>query len=180
MKDISFQGKSYFERRRKKYGDVYKTHLLGKPTIRVIGAECVKQILRGENTIVQTQWPVSTCILLGEGAISHAVGDSHITKKRAIMKAFTFDALSRYLPVIQETTRMYIRKWCTAKRILGYKQFKIMNFDLSCRLMIGFQSNETECRELMEIFETFISNIFCIPVDIKGSGFRKVGATTFE
>ncbi|XP_053406375.1 cytochrome P450 26A1-like [Mercenaria mercenaria] len=166
-------GKAYFENRRKEYGDVYKTHLLGKPTIRVIGAEGVKQILRGENTIVQTQWPVSTCILLGEGAISHAVGDSHITKKRAIMKAFTFDALSRYLPVIQETTRKYIRRWCQTKRILGYKQFKTMNFDLSCRLMIGFQGNETECQNLMQIFETFISNIFCIPVDIKGSGFRK-------
>lgn len=139
-----------------------------------MGHDNVKQILRGENTIVQTQWPVSTCVLLGEGAISHAVGEGHIIKKRAIMKAFTFDALSHYLPVIQAVTRKYIRKWCQTKRILGHREFKTLNFDLSCRLMIGLQSTELECKSLMENFETFISNIFCIPIDINGSGFRKV------
>ena len=153
---------------------MFKTHILGKPTVRVIGPHNVKQILRGENNLVATQWPRSTCILLGEGCISHASGRNHATRKKALVKTLSGSALSGYVPIIQEVTRLYIRKWCRQKCIMGCPEFKKMNFEVSSRVLVGFQMVENELESLMGVFETFISNLFSLPLNIPGFGFRRV------
>lgn len=169
-----FQSKSFFERKRRQYGDVFRTHMFGQPTIRVVGAENVKHVLRGENTLVATQWPESTRSLLGEGSLAHAIGENHVAKKRTVMKLFSFEALSSYVPVIQEVTQKYVRKWIAQGRILGCQEFKTLNFDLTCRLLLGLEMDEKECERLRKIFDIFTTNIFSLPVDVYGSGYRKV------
>ena len=134
----------------------------------------MKQILRGENTLVATQWPRSTCILLGEGCISHATGSEHAAKKKALMRTFSYAALSSYVPVAQEVTRKYVQKWCEQGNIMGCSEFKKMNFDVSSRVLVGFEMSEGELGKLMEVFETFLSNLFCLPFNIPGLGLWKV------
>lgn len=113
-------------------------------------------------------------MLLGEGSLSQTTGYCHHIRKKAVTKAFSFDAMSRYLPVIQDVTRKYIMDWCSRKRIMGHHALKIMNFDLACRLLLGFHGSDIECKELADVFEVFTANIFCIPIRIKGLGFDKV------
>lgn len=139
----------------------------------------MKQILRGENSLVTTQWPRSTCILLGEGCISHATGRQHISRKKVLMRAFSFSALSAYVPVIQQVTRSYIRKWCQETSIMGCTEFKKMNFDLSSRVVVGSSMGEVELDSLMEVFETFLANLFCLPFNVPGLGLRKVYQSCF-
>ena len=39
------QGWKFYQTRREKYGHVYKTHVLGKPTIRVWGTENIRKVM---------------------------------------------------------------------------------------------------------------------------------------
>jgi len=169
-----FQNRKFFEKKRALYGDIFRTHVFGSPSIRVVGAENVKLVLRAENTLVETLWPASIRTLIGEGSLSHARGHDHVLRKRTVMKLFSFDSLSSYVPVIQEMTQRYVQKWLASGKILGYPEFKVLNFDLSCRLLLGIELKEEECRRLMNVFDDFITNIFCLPIDVYGSGFRKV------
>ncbi|KAL0169252.1 hypothetical protein M9458_033848, partial [Cirrhinus mrigala] len=61
--------------RREKHGNVFKTHLLGKPLIRVTGAENIRKILLGEHTLV-------TRIILGPNTLVNSVGDLHKRKRK--------------------------------------------------------------------------------------------------
>ncbi|KAF4094506.1 hypothetical protein G5714_024601 [Onychostoma macrolepis] len=70
--------------RREKHGNVFKTHLLGKPLIRVTGAENIRKILLGEHSLVCTQWPQSTRIILGPNTLVNSVGDLHKRKRKGI------------------------------------------------------------------------------------------------
>lgn len=79
------QGSSFHISRREKHGNVFKTHLLGKPVIRVTGAENIRKILLGEHTLVSTQWPQSTRIILGPNTLVNSVGELH-KKKRKVSK----------------------------------------------------------------------------------------------
>ena len=171
---FAFQGTSFFDTRRAKYGNIFTTHIFGKPTVRVIGSENVKQILRGENMLVTTEWPKSTCILLGEGCISHSSGKNHMLRKKALMKILSPNALSGYVPIIQEMTRNYIWKWCKQKNILGCPELKKMNFEVSSRVLVGFDMDQTELENLSRVFDTFLSNLFALPLNIPGFGLRKV------
>ena len=162
------------QRKRNAYGNIYVTHLFGNPTVRVCGAEYVRRILRGENTLVETQWPLSTRLLLGEGSLSHARGLDHTVKKKALLKAFSSDALSSYVPVIQQITRKFIQQWIVRGRVSVCEEMKTLNFELALRVLLGADLAAAEQRRLTHVFETFMWNLFCLPLDMPGSGLRKV------
>ncbi|XP_027714385.1 cytochrome P450 26B1-like, partial [Vombatus ursinus] len=77
------QGSCFQSSRREKYGNVFKTHLLGRPLIRVTGAENVRKILMGEHHLVSTEWPRSTRMLLGPNTVANSIGDVHRNKRKA-------------------------------------------------------------------------------------------------
>ena len=168
------QGRTFFDTRREENGFVFKTHLLGKPTIRIIGATNARKILMSENSLVESQWPRSIQLLLGEGSLTLSGGKVHTIRKKAIHRAFTSDALTGYTILTQDTIRKHIRQWCQTGFILGYKEFRSLAFELSCRVLLGFEMDKEEKTRLLESFETFMSNLFSLPVCIPGLGLYKV------
>lgn len=80
---LSFmKGAGFHASRRQKYGNVFKTHLLGRPVIRVTGAENVRKVLMGEHTLVSVDWPQSTSTLLGPNSLANSIGDIHRKKRK--------------------------------------------------------------------------------------------------
>ena len=80
------QGVDFFKSRRERYGEVYKTHILGSPTIRVMGAENVRKVLMGEHNLVATWWPSSVRQIMGGGALFNSYGDAHRLRRRVTQK----------------------------------------------------------------------------------------------
>lgn len=68
--------------KRRKYGFIYKTHLFGRPTVRVMGADNVRRILLGEHRLVSVQWPASVRTILGSGCLSNLHDSSHKQRKK--------------------------------------------------------------------------------------------------
>ncbi|GLD67905.1 cytochrome P450 26B1-like protein [Lates japonicus] len=75
-------GSGFHASRRQKYGNVFKTHLLGRPLIRVTGAENVRKVLMGEHTLVTVDWPQSTSTLLGPNSLANSIGDIHRKRRK--------------------------------------------------------------------------------------------------
>uniref|UniRef100_U3JZP7 Cytochrome P450 family 26 subfamily C member 1 n=1 Tax=Ficedula albicollis TaxID=59894 RepID=U3JZP7_FICAL len=78
------QGSRFHSSRRERYGNVFKTHLLGRPVVRVTGAENIRKILLGEHTLVSTQWPQSTHIILGSHTLLSSTGELHRQRRKGI------------------------------------------------------------------------------------------------
>lgn len=68
--------------KRRKYGFIYKTHLFGRPTVRVMGADNVRRILLGEHRLVSVHWPASVRTILGSGCLSNLHDSSHKQRKK--------------------------------------------------------------------------------------------------
>lgn len=84
-----FQGAGFHASRRQKYGNVFKTHLLGRPLIRVTGAENVRKVLMGEHSLVTVDWPQSTSTLLGPNSLANSIGDIHRKRRKVHIQLFT-------------------------------------------------------------------------------------------
>ncbi|XP_030058884.1 cytochrome P450 26C1 isoform X2 [Microcaecilia unicolor] len=87
------QGSDFHSSRREKYGNVFKTHLLGKPVIRVTGAENIRKILLGEHNLVRAQWPQSTQIILGSNTLLSSIGEFHRQRRKGIKARDTLHEL---------------------------------------------------------------------------------------
>ncbi|RUS78442.1 hypothetical protein EGW08_013788 [Elysia chlorotica] len=170
---LVFQGPKFFDGRRERYGSVYKTHLLGSPLIRVSGPDNVRKILLSENKLVTVYWPSSVRALLGEGTVSSAMGNLHRTRRKALQRAFCYEALSEYLPVMQKVVRDHIRRWCLEKVVRGYQECKNMTFAVSAETLAGFDMDSEKYRSLVHVFDVFADNLFCLPYHVPGLGFSK-------
>lgn len=67
----------FAEKRHQKYGPIFKTQLLGRPTVFLIGAEANRFLLTHENQYFSANWPRSTSTLLGPASLSVQVGAEH-------------------------------------------------------------------------------------------------------
>ncbi|XP_071250847.1 cytochrome P450 26A1 [Salvelinus alpinus] len=173
---LLLQRRKFLRMKRQKYGCIYRTHLFGNPTVRVMGANNVRHILLGEHKLVAVQWPASVRTILGSNTLSNMHGTQHKNKKKAIMRAFSRDALEHYIPVIQEEVRSAVREWLQKDSdVLVYPEMKRLMFRIAMRILLGFDPEQiqTDEHELVEAFEEMIKNLFSLPVDVPFSGLYR-------
>ncbi|KAG9341822.1 hypothetical protein JZ751_018544, partial [Albula glossodonta] len=169
-----FQGSRFHISRREKYGNVFKTHLLGKPVIRVTGAENIRKILLGEHNLVCTQWPQSTRIILGPNTLVNSIGDLHKQKRKILAKVFSRGALETYIPRLQDVVKSEIAKWCSEPGSVNvYTAAKSLTFRIAVQVLLGLTMEEGRISYLSKIFEQLMNNLFSLPIDMPLSGLRK-------
>ncbi|KAL7990479.1 hypothetical protein Chor_013909 [Crotalus horridus] len=171
------QGSHFHSSRRQRYGAVFKTHLLGKPVVRVSGAENVRKILLGEHSLVSAQWPLSTQILLGSHTLLNARAETHRQKRKILARVFSRAALEVYLPRIQRLVSWELRGWCRRPGpIAVYASAKALTFRIAARILLGLRLEEEQFEELSGAFEQLVENLFCLPLNVPFSGLRKESA----
>lgn len=153
---------------------MFKTHLLGKPVIRVTGADNIRKILLGEHTLVCTQWPQSTRIILGPHTLVNSVGDLHKKKRKILAKVFSRGALETYLTRLQDVVKSEIAKWCAeAGSVDVYAAARSLTFRIAVTVMLGLKLEEDHITYLSKIFDQLMNNLFSLPIDAPLSGLRK-------
>uniref|UniRef100_A0A8C5MPE2 Cytochrome P450 26A1 n=1 Tax=Leptobrachium leishanense TaxID=445787 RepID=A0A8C5MPE2_9ANUR len=169
--------KRFLEAKRRKYGRIYKTHLFGNPTVRVLGADNVRQILLGEHRLVSVRWPASVGTILGSRCLSNLHEAEHKEMKRVIMQAFSREAMETYVPLIEDEVRGAISSWLESdSSVLVYPAIKRLMFRIAMRILLGFETQEMENtldQPLVDAFEEMIKNLFSLPIDIPFSGLYR-------
>ncbi|XP_053548394.1 cytochrome P450 26A1 [Bombina bombina] len=175
--NMVLQRKKFLTLKRKQYGRIYKTHLFGTPTVRIMGAENVRQILLGEHKLVSVHWPTSVRTILGAGCLSNLHDSEHKDMKKVIMQAFSREALENYVPIIQEEMRRTIHLWLNSgPSILVYPAVKRLMFRIAMRILLGFEPHQMgseQEQQLVEAFEEMIKNLFSLPIDVPFSGLYR-------
>ncbi|OXB72255.1 UNVERIFIED_CONTAM: hypothetical protein H355_012679 [Colinus virginianus] len=171
------QGSRFHSSRRERYGNVFKTHLLGRPVVRVTGAENVRKILLGEHTLVRAQWPQSTQILLGSHTLLGSTGDLHRQRRKILARVFCRAALESYLPRIQKVVSWELRGWCMQPGSIDvYSSAKTLTFRIAARILLGLCLEEKQFKDLAKTFEQLVENLFSLPLNVPFSGLRKGSA----
>ncbi|XP_004838574.1 cytochrome P450 26A1 isoform X2 [Heterocephalus glaber] len=173
------QRRKFLQMKRRKYGFIYKTHLFGRPTVRVMGADNVRRILLGEHRLVSVHWPASVRTILGSGCLSNLHDSSHKQHKKVIMRAFSREALQCYVPVITEEVNSCLERWlsCDEGGLLVYPEVKRLMFRIAMRILLGCEpqragGGEAE-QQLVEAFEEMTRNLFSLPIDVPFSGLYR-------
>nr|XP_039274441.1 cytochrome P450 26B1-like [Styela clava] len=169
------QGSRFNSTRREKYGKAFSTNFIGKTMVKVTGPEYVKQILTADYDTVTTIWPTTIQRVLGESSIANSVGIIHKQRRKTFLKAFTHAALNSYIQQMHKLAKKRMKMWAeTQTTPLVYPETKEMTFDIAFQVLLGMNfKNEDERLKLFKTFDTMITNLFSLPYDFPGSGFRK-------
>lgn len=166
-----FGDPGFAAKRHQRYGAVFKTRLLGSPTVFVKDSEANQFVLAHENTLFQISWPPSTQALLGSLSLALQTGEEHQSRRKLLAQAFMPRALSGYIETIQAITEAYGQKWMAQESLTWYPELRNYTLDVACKLLVGLdQGSQTE---LGHLFETWVEGLFSIPVNLPWTRFGK-------
>nr|CAB3235463.1 cytochrome P450 26B1 [Phallusia mammillata] len=167
------QGGKFNSIRRQKYGNVFKTNVIGVPMVRVTGHELVKQILSSEHDKVTTIWPTAVRNIIGENALSNSTGADHSHKRKLTQKVFTRSALNSYIPMVREKCVQLLKELGQVDEPTIFASMQRLTVSTMCTLSgVNVKSSE-EFDELYTTFRDLADNVMCIPLNIPFFAYNK-------
>ncbi|KAI4375267.1 hypothetical protein MLD38_013157 [Melastoma candidum] len=105
-------GPDFMKKQRSRYGSVFKSHILGCPTVVSMDPDLNRYILMNESKGFVPGYPQSMLDILGRRNIAAVHGEDH-RKMRGTLLAVVGPAMirDRLLPKIDEFMRLHLRDW---------------------------------------------------------------------
>ncbi|MEO0867187.1 MAG: cytochrome P450 [Cyanobacteria bacterium J06642_11] len=166
-----FRDPNYGEKQHAKYGPIFKTRLLGSPTLFVKGAAANQFVLTNENNYFVVSWPPSTKALLGNLSLALQTGGEHQNRRKLLAQAFMPRALSGYIDTVQSITHSYAQTWLNQHTLTWYPELRNYTFDVACKLLVGLDQGAKT--ELGHLFETWCEGLFSLPLAFPWTRFGK-------
>ncbi|MDB9529477.1 cytochrome P450 [Oscillatoria sp. CS-180] len=166
-----FRDPNYAVKKHQKYGPVFKTRLLGRPTIFVKDSAANQFVLSNENKYFVVSWPPSTKALLGKLSLALQTGGEHQNRRKLLAQAFMPRALSGYINTVQSTTQQYATRWAGQGELIWYPELRNYTLDVACKLLVGLDNGSQT--KLGHLFETWCEGLFSIPLALPWTRFGK-------
>ncbi len=163
--------RDFAKKRQAKYGQIFRTHIFGRPTVILSGAEANKFLLTNENKYFIATWPASVKTLLGPASLAVKTGDFHSSRRRLMYQAFLPRALASYIPSIVKITEEYCQRWQEMKELTWYPELRNYTLDIACKLLVGFDRGSQTL--LGHAFENWCEGLFTLPINLPWTKFGK-------
>jgi retinoid hydroxylase len=161
----------FAKKRHQRYGPIFKSQLLGRPTVFLKGPEANSFVLTQENKYFVISWPPSVKALLGPLSLALQTGEVHIQRRKLMSQAFQPRALAGYLPAMAAISDRYLERWAELETLTWYPELRNYTFDVACQLLVGLeQASQTE---LGHWFETWCEGLFSLPLNLPWTRFGK-------
>ena len=114
------QGAQFYVQKFQEHGPIYKTHLLGSPTVRVSGASLLRPLISCEPHGLVMKIPTSARSIMGDSSILTTSGDNHARMKRKLLEAFT---PTRSASTSRVSRHILHYQFCQCRKLMKVAQF---------------------------------------------------------
>lgn len=160
--------------RRARYGDVFRTHILGKPTVFIAGPKCVATWLDPTKVQREAAMPANLMALFGGSPdiVPLLDGEVHAQRKRCLLAAFTPEAVAGYLPGLQRRIDALLAKWVANGQGPVTAELKTLAIESLAGAIMGLEPGEELTRLLAD--NAILARAFvALPINLPGSAYAK-------
>ncbi|KAI3728630.1 hypothetical protein L6452_17269 [Arctium lappa] len=160
---------TFFQPRINKHGKIFKTRLMGSPTVVVNGPTANKFFMSNEFKLVVSSWPTSSVELMGKNSIMEKQGDSHRCLRGIIASTLAPAALHAIVPRICTSIHKHLSKnWQHNKEISLHRSTKMITFTIVLECLFGIG---VEQETMFGVFEKVLEGVLAAPIDFPGTKF---------
>ncbi|KAG8373236.1 hypothetical protein BUALT_Bualt11G0002700 [Buddleja alternifolia] len=165
---------TFMDTRKSLYGNVFKTHILGKAIIVSTDPDVNKFILQNHGNVFIPCYPKTITELLGKSSILQMNGSLHKKMHALIggyLKSPQFKA--RITQDIENVVRLSLSSWTNKKHYIYLQdETKKITFEILVRVLLSISPGE-EMNLLKIEFEEFIKGLICLPIKLPGTRLYK-------
>lgn len=161
----------FFASKVKKFGSIFKTHILGCPCVMISSPEAAKLVLVTKAHLFKPTFPASKERMLGKQAIFFHQGDYHAKLRRLVLRAFTPEAIKNIVPDIESIAVQSLESW-EGRMVNTFQEMKTYTFNVALLSILG--KDEAHYREdLKRCYYILEKGYNSMPINLPGTLFHK-------
>ncbi|KAH9304934.1 hypothetical protein KI387_009338, partial [Taxus chinensis] len=170
--DTSYNISPFIKKRMLRYGSLFKTHLLGRPTVVSADSDFNQFVFQQEDRLFESWFPTSFRNALGEQNISTLHGQMHKYLRRMILSKFGFDNIKGTLLIQAEDHIMSnISTWNGQVVNIRQECGRIL-FEITAKILVSYKPIKgSGC--LRDNFSAFSDGLLSFPLNIPGTTYYK-------
>ncbi|XP_051129333.1 abscisic acid 8'-hydroxylase CYP707A2-like [Andrographis paniculata] len=163
---------TFFANKLKKYGSIFKTHVLGCPCVMISCPDAAKIVLSTKSHLFKPTFPVSKERILGRQAIFFHQGEYHSRLRKLVVKSFTPAAIGNIVAAVDAVAAAAVAAWENKQFITTFQEMKTYTFDVA--LISIFGNDELMYREeIKKCYYTLEKGYNSMPVNFPGTLFHQ-------
>src|SRR5664279_588124 len=165
---------AFIHQRRARFGDVFRTSILGKPTVFIAGPTRAGIWL--DETKVQREgaMPANLMALFGghPDIVPLLDGEAHAERKRSLLAAFSGEAIAGYLPGLQGRIEKLLAKWIAQGEGPVTAELKTLAIESLAGAIFGLEPGPELARLLAD--NAILAKAFvALPIGLPGTAYTK-------
>ncbi|KAL5558854.1 hypothetical protein UlMin_035065 [Ulmus minor] len=162
----------FFASKQKRYGEVFKSHILGCPCVMLTSPEAAKFVLVTQAHLFRPTYPKSKERLIGPSAIFFHQGNYHIRLRKLVQGSLSLDAIRNLVADIEATAASASASWVSGQVINTFHEMKKFSFEVGILAIFG--NLEAHIREeLKKNYFILDKGYNSFPTRIPGTAYKK-------
>ncbi|XP_047962893.1 abscisic acid 8'-hydroxylase 4-like [Salvia hispanica] len=162
----------FLSTRHKRYGEIFKTHILGYPSVMLAGPDAARFVLVTQAHLFKPTFPKSKEALIGPEALFFHQGDYHLRLRKLVRAGLYPESLRRLVPGVQAAVVAALRSWADGGVVNTYNEMKKLSFEVGILAVFGHLELGYK-QELKKNYGEVERGYNSFPTNLPGSTYRK-------
>ncbi|XP_026402134.1 abscisic acid 8'-hydroxylase 4-like [Papaver somniferum] len=162
----------FFSSKQKRYGEIFKTHILGCPCVMLASPEAARFVLVTQAHLFKPTYPKSKELMIGPSALFFHQGDYHSQLRKLVKSSLSPDSIRNHVPHIESVVLSTLDSWDGCGVINTFHEMKKFSFDIGIVSIFGDQLNEYYKKELKKNYAIVDKGYNSFPTNIPGTSYR--------
>lgn len=159
----------FFASKQKRYGEIFKTHLLGCPCVMLASPEAARFVLVTQAHLFKPTYPRSKERMIGPSALFFHQGDYHLRLRKLVQGALGPDALRALVPEVEAAVRSTLASWDAGHVRSTFHAMKTLSFDVGIVTIFGGRLDERRKAELRKNYSVVEKGYNSFPNSLPGT-----------
>ncbi|KAJ4701754.1 Abscisic acid 8'-hydroxylase [Melia azedarach] len=162
----------FFADKQKRYGEIFKTHILGCPCVMLASPEAARFILVTQAHLFKPTYPKSKECLIGPSALFFHQGDYHLRLRKLVQASLSLDAIRNLVADIEAAAVSALDSWDGGRVINTFQEMKKFSFEVGILAIFG-HLNDHYRQELKKNYLILDKGYNSFPTNIPGTPYKK-------
>ncbi|KDP42277.1 hypothetical protein JCGZ_01601 [Jatropha curcas] len=162
----------FFATKQLRYGEIFKTHILGCPCVMLASPEAARFVLVTHSHLFKPTYPKSKERLIGQSALFFHQGDYHNRLRKIVQGSLSPETIRKLIPDIEFFTNSTLESWANGQIVNTYHEMKKLSFQVGILSIFGLLSNNYR-EKLNENYQIMDKGYNSLLTKIPGTTYQK-------
>ncbi|PSS29335.1 Abscisic acid 8'-hydroxylase [Actinidia chinensis var. chinensis] len=162
----------FFAKKQRRYGDIFKTHILGCPCVMLASPEAARFVLVTRAHLFKPTYPKSKEKMIGPSALFFHQGEYHTRVRKLVQNSLSPEAIRKLIPDIEYVAISALESWASEQVIHTFHEMKKFSFEVGILCVFGHLDGKYR-EELKENYCIIDKGYNSFPTSLPGTAYHK-------